>query len=49
MRNPIHIKTPDKTWLDLNQPHIFGLFFAEYFELLKRKLSQIEVNGHVYP
>lgn len=43
MRHPFGIHTPDKTWLDLNQPHIFGPFFAGYLELLRKKLSQVDV------
>jgi len=48
MRHPFDIKTPDKTWLDLNQDPIFHRFFAGYLELLKKKLSQVEVQGHGY-
>jgi hypothetical protein len=43
MRHPNEIFTPDKTFLDLNQPHIFGPFFAGYLELLREKLSQVDV------
>ena len=43
MRHPNEIFTPDKTFLDLNQPHIFGPFFAGYLELLRKKLPQVDV------
>jgi len=45
MRHPFDIKTPDATFLALNQPHIFGPFFAGYLELLKKKLSQVDFIG----
>ena len=48
MRHPFHIKTPDATFLALNQPHIFAPFFSGYLDLLKEKLSQVEVQGHGY-
>jgi hypothetical protein len=51
MRHPFHIKTPDATYLALNQPHIFGPFFAGYLDLLRKKLSQVDVigtSGHKY-
>ena len=48
MRHPSSIKTPDATYLALNQPHIFAPFFAGYLELLKKKLPQVEVQGNGY-
>ena len=45
MRHPHEIKTPDHTWLHLNQPHIFVPFFAGYLDLLRQKLSQVDVIG----
>jgi len=41
MRHPTETYTPDKTWHDLNQPHIFQPFFAGYLDLLRKKLSQV--------
>ena len=43
MKHPFQIKTPDATYLALNQPHIFGPFFAGYLKLLRKKLSQVDV------
>ncbi len=47
MRHPTETYTPDKTWHDLNQPHIFQPFFAGYLDLLRKKLSQVEVKGTI--
>jgi len=45
MRRPTEIKTPDQTWLDLNQDPIFYRFFAGYLELLRKKRTQVHVKG----
>ena len=45
MRHSTETYTPDKTWLDLNQPHIFQPFFAGYLDLLQKKLPKVEVKG----
>jgi hypothetical protein len=48
MKHPHEVKTPDPTWMHLNQPHIFGPFFAGYLHLLREKPPQVEVQGHGY-
>ena len=43
---PNTIKTPDKTWIDLDQEPNFQNFMREYFDLLQSNLQKVEVRDH---
>ena len=45
---PNNFYIPDKTWVDLEQKPSFEKFIKAYFDLLRKKLRQVDVKGNNY-